>query len=119
MFQLINKEIEVMNKDHSKIKTTLSDQVYDLRQKIKEQRLELGRFEKLKMKDKEMVEKGIQLQLEDLNEFDVLDEINDYKNKINTFIVEGKSQPEEWVNVIITDICGSKIMDDYFNYTRG
>lgn len=119
MFEIVNKEIEVMRKDHSKIKTNLSDQVFELKQKLKEQRSELRRYEKLSLKDKHFEEKGIQLQLEDLNDFQKVDEIDNYQNKINSFIIEGKIQSDAWVNVLITDITSSKIIHDYINYTRG
>ena len=73
-------------------------------------------FEKEKEDPKVYKDVGVQQELESLMGFTKGDDITNFYENLNMFIAEGKSQPLEWVNVVITDICSSKLIADYRDF---
>lgn len=97
-------------------KAGLVDMINDLRgqnRDYKKENLRLGKLEKNTIETKDI---GIQLKLEDLSDFSENDDIRNYHENLNAFIIEGKKQDSEWATLIITDILSSKLIADYKDY---
>ena len=94
----------------------LEDQLSELKSQSKVQQLQIMEYEREKEDPREYADKGVQLQIENLMDFKEVDDITNFHNNLNMFIADGKGQSIEWVNAIITDICCSKMMADYWDF---
>lgn len=116
VFKAINKELTTMQENTNEERKQLEDQISELRSQNKVYQLEILEYEKEKEDPKEYVDKGVQLQIENLMDFKEVDDITNYHTNLNMFIADGKGQNVEWVQAVITDICCSKMMADYWDF---
>lgn len=75
-------------------------------------------LEQEKRQDKVMCDKGTQLQLENIMNFQNFDEIKNWKGSLNTFIMDGRDLGEEFGNVLISQICSEKVVIDWFEHKK-
>ena len=97
----------------------LQEQLDHYKAQCRHQQARITQLEKEFCDEKEYLDKGVQLQLEDLDDFKVNDEIENYENNLNMFILEGAALDEDWATVIITDIISKKAIRDYNDYKGG
>ena len=95
------------------------DIIKDIKSQNKELRLDNKRLLHLDIEESPKKDIGIQLNLEDLTDFSDIDDIRNYNENLNSFMIEGKSQSVKWATVMITDILNKKLISDYLDCKKG
>lgn len=116
IFETIEKELATLEGNALEEKTNLEEQLSEMRAQSKVQQLQIMEFEREKEDPREYADKGVQLQIENLMEFKEADDLANFHSNLNMFIADGKAQSVDWVEVLITDICSSKLIADYRDY---
>lgn len=109
----------MMTKEFDKERLGLEDIIKELRAQNKQFKFENKRLELLENDTIKTKTVGIQLKLEDLTDFNDVDDIRSYFENLNSFIMEGQKQPQDWVNLVISDILNRKLIADYSDYKEG
>ena len=119
MFEIICKEINVIQENHQAELKEYEELVGNLKSDAKVLNLEIAQL-KAKIKNPpEYAHKSVQLQVENLLDFKEPDDLDHLNSNLNTFIACGKLQTTEWVNAVITDLISSKLVADYKDYKQG
>ena len=116
IFLVIEKELKCMQDNATEERKQLETQLGEIKVQNKVLNVQLANYAEKATEKRVFVDKGVQLQIENLIEAKDTDDINIFHKNLRMFVAEGKIQSSEWALALITDISSCKLIADYRDY---
>lgn len=114
LFNSIAKEMDDIHKAHTIRVANLEKQVHEFKKQAKMNYVSYLNLKSELEREKEMCDKGTQLQLENIINFTNFDELENWRSSLNNFIIEGRDLGQDWGNVVLSDLLSSRLVSEWF-----